>query len=275
MAKVRLDKLLVDRSLAPTRTQAASLIMAGEVYVGEAKASKAGELVPEEADVSVRRGMEFVSRGGYKLKKALDVFDVDLSGAVCLDCGASTGGFTDCMLQRGAARVYAVDVGYGQLAYKLRTDERVVTLEKTNVRSLTREQVPENVDFASADLAFISLKLVLPVIFDFLKSGARAVCLIKPQFEAGREKVGKKGVVRDPAVHREVISDIVSAAGGFGFSVLGLDFSPIKGPEGNIEYLLLRGKDVPGTVIADSDAGVSGSHGELGQNKSNERSVQP
>ena len=260
--KQRLDKLLTDRGLAPTRSNAAALIMSGRVYVGGVKASKPGDTVPEDAHIEVRGGMEFVSRGGYKLKKAVESFHIDLSGKICLDCGASTGGFTDCMLQNGASKVYAVDVGYGQLAWKLRSDDRVVVLEKTNVRYLSREQVPEQVDFASADLAFISLSLVLPVIYDFMKDGATAVCLVKPQFEAGRERVGKKGVVRDPAVHREVIEYVAGTAKDCGFSVLGLDYSPIKGPEGNIEYLLYLGKSVPGGRI-DPAAVVERSHAEL------------
>lgn len=193
MAKIRLDQRLTELGLTQSRERAKAEIMAGSVYVNGSRALKAGDMVSEDAAVEVRGGMEYVSRGGYKLAKAIDVFGLDLTGRVCMDCGASTGGFTDCMLKNGAVKVYSIDVGYGQLAWKLRTDPRVVSLEKTNVRYLTHEQVPEKCSFASADLAFISLSLVLPVIFDFLCDGAQCVCLVKPQFEAGRDKVGKRG----------------------------------------------------------------------------------
>ena len=230
---------MFDRGLLESREKARALIMAGSVYVGGQKCDKPGTILPPDAPIEVRGSrLPYVSRGGLKLEKALKVFPIDLKGRTAMDIGASTGGFTDCMLQNGAAKVYAVDVGYGQLAWKLRTDPRVVVLERTNARYLTVEQVPEAVDFFSVDVAFISLRLILPVARGFLRDGGRAVCLIKPQFEAGREKVGKKGVVRDRNVHVQVIRELVDFARGNGFSVLGLTFSPIKGPEGNIEYLL-------------------------------------
>ncbi len=236
--KKRLDAYIVELGLCESREKAKAAIMAGDVYVNGQKALKAGDTVKEADQIEVRGGMEFVSRGGYKLKKAMAAFPIVLTGKVCMDIGASTGGFTDCMLQNGAKKVYAVDVGYGQLAWKLRSDERVVNLERTNIRYLTHEQVPEPLDFASVDVAFISLKLVLPVAYEFLADTGACVCLIKPQFEAGRENVGKKGVVRDIGVHVQVIKEICAFASETGFTVRGLDYSPIKGPEGNIEYLL-------------------------------------
>ena len=247
MPKKRLDLLVLDRGLAPSRERAKALIMAGDVYVDNQKADKPGDLYPEEAHVECRiSGLKYVSRGGLKLEKAMDVFGLELSGLTCMDVGASTGGFTDCMLQNGAEKVYSVDVGYGQLAWQLRNDPRVVNLERTNARYLSREQVPEDIGFFSVDVSFISLALVLPAIRALLSENGRGVCLIKPQFEAGREKVGKKGVVRDPAVNVEVIEKITGFALDNGFSVLGLDFSPVKGPEGNIEYLtLLERSDSP------------------------------
>ena len=212
--------------------------MSGLVYVDNQKADKPGDMYPEDAKVEVRgKGLPYVSRGGLKLEKAMKVFSLELSGAVCMDVGASTGGFTDCMLQNGAKKVYAVDVGYGQLAWGLRQDPRVVNLERTNARYLTKEQVPEAIDFMSVDVSFISLSLILPAARPLLGEEGRAVCLIKPQFEAGREKVGKKGVVRDKAVHREVIEKALGFSLENGFSVRGLTYSPVKGPEGNIEYL--------------------------------------
>lgn len=250
--KKRLDCLLVERGLVPSREQAKIVIMEGKVYVDRQKCDKPGTSFPEDASVEVRgETLAYVSRGGLKLEKALQSFPIDLNGRTAMDIGASTGGFTDCMLKNGAARVYAVDVGYGQLAWKLRTDQRVVNLERTNIRYLTREQVPEDVDFFSVDVAFISLRLVLPVAWSFLKTGGEAVCLIKPQFEAGREKVGKKGVVRDPAIHLEVIEHILAFAESVGFTLLGLTYSPVKGPEGNIEYLLyMRKQKEPCTAPA-------------------------
>jgi len=239
--KKRLDILLVEKGLATGRDKAKALIMAGSVYVNGQKALKPGEEIPPESVLELRGDnaeRRYVSRGGLKLEKALDVFGVSLEGLVCADIGASTGGFTDCMLQNGAAKVYAVDVGYGQLAWTLRIDPRVVVLERTNARYLSPEQIPEPLGFISADVSFISLTLILPVVLRLLKEDGQAVCLIKPQFEAGKDKVGKKGVVRDPDVHAEVIEKIRDFALGIGFSVQGIDCSPIKGPQGNVEYLI-------------------------------------
>ena len=261
--KSRLDILLTQSGLAPSREKAKAYIMEGIVYVNGQKVQKAGAEFSGADKIEVRGGSEFVSRGGYKLKKALSVFPIDLAGKICMDIGASTGGFTDCMLGRGAAKVYCVDVGYGQLAWKLRTDERVVNLERTNIRYISAEQVPDKIDFASVDVSFISLKLVLPAFFPLLAENAESVCLIKPQFEAGREKVGKKGVVRDVAVHREVIENCVGYAREAGFSVCGLDFSPIRGPEGNIEYLMYLKNYPDGEFAPDTDALVRRSHEEL------------
>lgn len=265
--KKRLDVLLTEQGLAESREKAKGLIMAGIVYADNQKADKPGDLYPEDIFIEVRgKGLPYVSRGGLKLEKAMKEFSLDLAGFVCMDIGASTGGFTDCMLQNGAKKVYAVDVGYGQLAWKLRTDERVVNLERTNARYLTEEQVPEKIDFFSVDVSFISLTLILPALRPLLAEHGRAVCLIKPQFEAGREKVGKKGVVRDKAVHREVIEKIVNFAPENGYSVLGLTFSPVKGPEGNIEYLIyLERSDAPVILpgTADVFTVVEASHAEL------------
>ena len=234
----RLDVMLVNKGLAESREKAKAYIMAGIVYVNEQKALKAGDKVKDGDMLEIRGStLKYVSRGGLKLEKAVDVFNIDLNNKICVDVGASTGGFTDCMLQNGALKVYSIDVGYGQLAWKLRTDERVVNLERTNFRYVTDEQVPDKLDFASVDVSFISLSHILPVMQTLLKTGGKAVCLIKPQFEAGKENVGKKGVVRDKAVHISVIEKILTLAIENKFSVLGLDFSPIKGPEGNIEYL--------------------------------------
>ena len=241
--KTRLDVYLTEQGLAETRQKAQAYIMAGDVYINGQKADKAGDTVKEGDAVELRGAkLPYVSRGGLKLEKAMAVFPISLKDKICMDVGASTRGFTDCMLQNGAQRVYAVDVGYGQLAWKLRSDERVVNLERQNIRYLTDEQVPDALDFVSVDVSFISLSHVLPVIWRFLASGGQAVCLIKPQFEAGREKVGKKGVVRDPDTHREVIEKVISLAGENQFAVKGLDFSPVKGPEGNIEYLIFLEK---------------------------------
>lgn len=238
--KLRLDTAVFEQGHAESREKAKALIMAGQVYVNGQKALKSGMFLKPEDTLEVRGSkMPFVSRGGYKLEKALNSFDFKLEDNICMDIGASTGGFTDCMLQRGAKKVYAIDVGYGQLAWKLRTDERVVNLERTNFRYLDKETVSEEIDFASVDVSFISLKIILPVLREFLKDKGKAVCLIKPQFEAGREKIGKKGVVRELSTHVEVIETIVNFAFENGFSILGLTFSPIKGPEGNIEYLML------------------------------------
>lgn len=238
MAKVRLDVALVEGGFAESREKAKRLIMAGIVYVNNQKSDKAGNTVKPDDVIEVRgQALKYVSRGGLKLEKAMKVFPIDLNGFICADIGASTGGFTDCMLQNGASKVYAIDVGYGQLDWKLRTDERVVNLERTNFRYVTREQIPEELDFASVDVSFISLSLILPVMRTLLKNGGSAVCLIKPQFEAGKENVGKKGVVREKSVHIAVIEKIIGLLEENKFSLLGLDFSPVKGPEGNIEYL--------------------------------------
>ena len=248
--KNRLDVALVERGLVESRSKAGALIMAGQVYVNDQKTIKAGTLVQAKDRIEVRgEKMPFVSRGGYKLDKAVKSFGFSLKDCVCMDIGASTGGFTDCMLQNGAKKVFAVDVGYGQLAWKLRTDERVVNMERTNFRYLTPEDVGEELDFASVDVSFISLKIILPVLYTLLKDGGTAVCLIKPQFEAGRDKVGKKGVVREPSVHEEVVETITDFAFQTGFSVLALDFSPIKGPEGNIEYLMYLKKEANNTKV--------------------------
>lgn len=236
--KKRLDVLLTERGLQESRQRAQAVIMSGEVFVNGQRVDKPGTAVAEDAQIEIRGGtLAYVSRGGLKLEKAMATFPIDLHGAVCADIGASTGGFTDCMLQNGAEKVYAVDVGYGQLAWKLRSDPRVVCLERTNARYLTHEQVPDELDFASVDVSFISLKLILPPLNGLLKDGGHAACLVKPQFEAGREKVGKKGVVRDPDVHQEVLEHFLDHAKESGFTVLGLTYSPIRGPEGNIEYL--------------------------------------
>ncbi|NLT58014.1 MAG: TlyA family RNA methyltransferase [Clostridiales bacterium] len=263
--KPRLDTLLVARGLVDSREKARALIMAGHVHLAGEPLLKPGQRVPEDAEILLREyEKKYVSRGGYKLEKALDFFSIDLSGAVCIDAGASTGGFTDCMLQRGAARVYAVDVGYGQLAWSLRTDARVICLERTNVRYLDRSHVPDPVDFVSADLSFISLGLVLRPLAALIHEGGQMVALVKPQFEAGREKVGKKGVVREPSVHREVLERVCIYAAQNGLAVLGLTHSPILGPEGNIEFLIrLRKGDAAGLPEPDLEDVVRSAHGEL------------
>ncbi len=249
MAKIRLDTYITEQGLAPSRERAKALIMAGVVFVDNQKEDKAGTMISENQKVEVRGGdLKYVSRGGLKLEKAIDTFDVTLDNKVCMDIGASTGGFTDCMLQNGAKRVFAVDVGYGQLAWKLRCDERVTNMERTNIRYVTLEDIGEALDFASVDVAFISLRLVLPVAYNLLKESGEVVALIKPQFEAGKEKVGKKGVVKDMAVHKEVVEGIYDFVTTNGFGVRGLDFSPIKGPEGNIEYLIHLKKNAQTTV---------------------------
>ena len=237
MAKKRLDVLLVERGLAESRQKAQAVIMAGQVYSGERRCDKAGLTLEEDAPLEVRGQLRYVSRGGLKLEKAMQCFPITLTDKIAADIGASTGGFTDCMLQNGAKKVYAVDVGYGQLAWSIRSDPRVVCLERTNARYLTIEQIPEPLDFASIDVSFISLGLILPALRPLLKEGGQVAALIKPQFEAGREKVGKKGVVRDPAVHLEVLEQFLRHAAQSDFSVKGIGFSPIRGPEGNIEYL--------------------------------------
>ena len=237
-SKKRLDVAMVERGLAESRQKAQALIMAGEVYVNEQKQLKAGAQVGDADQIQVRgRALPYVSRGGLKLEKAMELWPIRLEGAVCADIGASTGGFTDCMLQNGARRVYAVDVGYNQLDWRLRNDPRVVCMERTNARYLTAEQIPEPLDFFSVDVSFISLHLILPALRPLLREEGQAVCLVKPQFEAGRDKVGKKGVVRDPETHLEVLEHFLDHAAQAGFTVKDITFSPIKGPEGNIEYL--------------------------------------
>lgn len=252
--KERLDVLLVRQGLAESREKAKAVIMAGCVYVNDQKEDKAGAMFDgAKVQLEVRGNtLKYVSRGGVKLEKAVDAFGVELGGKICMDIGASTGGFTDCMLQNGAARVYSVDVGHGQLAWKLRNDGRVVCMEKTNFRYMVRGDIAEELDFASVDVSFISLDKILGPARNLLKPNAQMVCLIKPQFEAGREKVGKKGVVRDPAVHREVIGNVFSFTLAKGFQILHLDFSPIRGPEGNIEYLMHIRKAEPVSEDFDS-----------------------
>ncbi len=264
--KIRLDVAVFEAGYAESREKAKAIIMAGNVYVNNQKVNKAGTEIKSDDVLEVRGStLKYVSRGGLKLEKAMKEFPITLEDTVCMDVGASTGGFTDCMLQNGAKKVYSIDVGYGQLAWKLRTDERVVNLERTNFRYVTREQVPDEIDFASVDVSFISLYHILPVLSTLLKLNGQAVCLIKPQFEAGREKVGKKGVVRDLAVHLEVVEKIISLAIQNGFSVMGLQFSPIKGPEGNIEYLIYLVKSEEPVISSDIDAKalVNQSHMEL------------
>lgn len=254
--KERLDVLLVKKGLAPSREKAKAVIMAGSVYVDGQKEDKAGSVFDEEsAQIEVRgHALPYVSRGGLKLEKALKVFPITLTDKICMDIGASTGGFTDCMLQNGAAKVYSVDVGYGQLDWKLRQDDRVVCMEKTNFRYMTPEDIPDVLDFASVDVSFISLDKILTPAYALLKEQGEMVALIKPQFEAGREKVGKKGVVRDPKVHEDVISRIVRHADEVSFEVLDLSYSPIRGPEGNIEYLIHLRKNPERTVYPDIPA---------------------
>ncbi|MEE0873019.1 MAG: TlyA family RNA methyltransferase [Ruminococcus sp.] len=264
--KKRLDVLVYENGFAESREKAKAVIMAGLVYVDNQKADKCGASYEENVKLEVRgSALPYVSRGGLKLEKAIKCFSPDLNGKITMDIGASTGGFTDCMLQNGAKKVYAIDVGYGQLAWKLRTDERVVNLERTNMRKVTREQVPDPIDFFSVDVSFISLRLILPVARQLMAEKAQAVCLIKPQFEAGREKVGKKGVVRDPSVHEEVIANILEFCLQNGFDVLGLDYSPVKGPEGNIEYLVfLQKSDEPRSFLTvKPQEVVARSHSEL------------
>ena len=238
VAKRRLDVAVVELGLAESRQKAQAVIMAGQVYVNGQKVDKAGAAVGPDAQIEVRgKTLRYVSRGGLKLEKAMSCWPITLENAVCADIGASTGGFTDCMLQNGASKVYAVDVGYNQLDWKLRTHPQVVCMERTNARYLTAEQIPETLDFFSVDVSFISLNLILPALRPLMRDGGQAVCLVKPQFEAGKDKVGKKGVVRDPQVHLEVLEHFLVHAANAGFAVKDITFSPIKGPEGNIEYL--------------------------------------
>lgn len=261
MAKIRLDVAMLNQGLAESRQKAQAIIMAGQVFVNGQKVDKAGAPVAPDAEIQIHgKTLRYVSRGGLKLEKAMAMWPIRLEGTICADIGASTGGFTDCMLQNGAEKVYAVDVGYNQLDYRLRTHPQVVCMERTNARYLTREQIPDPLDFFSVDVSFISLNLILPALRPLMKEGGQGVCLIKPQFEAGKEKVGKKGVVRDPAVHREVLEHFLEHAANAGFFVKDITFSPIRGPEGNIEYLgwLAPGEGVP--YEGDLDELVSASH---------------
>ena len=262
--KIRLDVLLVEKGFVESRQKAQTTIMSGLVFVNNQKVDKPGTNVAEDAQIEVRGNtLRYVSRGGLKLEKAMQTWPIILEDTICMDVGASTGGFTDCMLQNGAKKVYAVDVGYGQLAWSLRSDERVVCLERTNARYLSHEIIPDEPDFSSVDVSFISLKLILPAIAAVLRENGHVVCLIKPQFEAGKEKVGKKGVVRDPAVHLEVLENFLVHAKESGFTVLDLTFSPIRGPEGNIEYLGYLQKTDWVDKTFDLNALVEASHGAL------------
>ena len=264
MKKIRLDQLVFDLGLAESRERAKTTVMSGLVFINGQRADKPGMQVSPDVNVEVKgTALPYVSRGGLKLEKALKVFPIDVTGKVCIDCGASTGGFTDVLLKNGAAKVYSVDVGYGQLAWSLRNDERVVNMERTNIRYISSEQIQEPLDICVMDLSFISVKLVLPAVCALLKDDAQLVCLIKPQFEAGREEVGKKGVVRDKAVHLSVIESVLSFAPTVGMTVMGLDFSPIKGPEGNREYLCYMKKGVHEAGVIDAAAVVEASHESL------------
>ena len=262
--KTRLDVLLTERGLLDSRQKAQATIMSGIVFVNGQRVDKVGTAVSNDALIEIRgTTLPYVSRGGLKLEKAMQTFPLTLTGKICADIGASTGGFTDCMLQNGAKKVYAVDVGYGQLDWKLRNDARVVCMERTNARYLTHEEIPEELDFASVDVSFISLKLIFPALYGLLREGGEIACLIKPQFEAGREKVGKKGVVRDPTVHLEVLEHFLIHAKENHFTVLGITYSPIRGPEGNIEYLgFLRKSEEPDAAV-NLQAIVEASHTAL------------
>lgn len=262
--KERLDVLLVSQGLAETRTKAQAIIMSGDVYVGGQKADKPGMSYEDTVEIEVRgQACPYVSRGGLKLEKALRDFGVDPTGYVCSDSGASTGGFTDCLLQQGAAKVFAIDVGYGQLAWKIRQDPRVVCMERTNIRYVQPEDLGEPLDLSVVDVSFISLKIVLPAIARLLKPTGQVLCLIKPQFEAGKEKVGKKGVVRDPAVHQEVLEHFVDLADELGFTIRNLTFSPVKGPEGNIEFLGHLSREAGVRNVPDLAALVAEAHETL------------
>ena len=264
--KERLDVLLVNRGLAPSREKAKTMIMEGNVFVNNNREDKAGSTFPDDCNIEIHGNtLKYVSRGGLKLEKAMTHFGITLDGKVCMDIGASTGGFTDCMLQNGARKVYSVDVGYGQFAWVLRQDPRVVCMEKTNIRYVTPEDIDDVLDFASVDVSFISLTKVLPAARELLRDNGQMVCLIKPQFEAGREKVGKKGVVRDRGVHLEVVDKIIDFALNNGFSVLNLEYSPIKGPEGNIEYLVYieKSQQPKKEESVNAQAVVDAAHGEL------------
>ena len=262
--KKRLDILLVEKGLAPSREKAKAIIMSGIVYVDNVKEDKAGSSFEEDANIEVRgKTLKYVSRGGLKLEKAIETFGVDVEDKICMDIGASTGGFTDCMLQNGAKKVYSVDVGRGQLAWKLVTDDRVVVMDKTNIRYISPGDVEDKIEFASADVSFISLTKILEPVKAILTDDAKMVCLIKPQFEAGREKVGKKGVVRDKSVHIEVIQMIASYVRSIGFGILDLDYSPVKGPEGNIEYLIYLQNNLEQDLEKEIEEVVNSSHDEL------------
>ena len=262
--KERLDLLLVQRGLCESRSKAQAVIMSGQVYVDGQKCDKAGTTFDDEAQIEVRGNhCPFVSRGGLKLEKALRDFGVDPTGYVCSDSGASTGGFTDCLLQKGASKVFAIDVGYGQLAWSIRTDPRVVCMERTNIRYVTPEDLGEPLDLSVVDVSFISLKIVLPAIRQLLKPTGQILCLIKPQFEAGKDKVGKKGVVRDPAIHREVLEQFVALAGELNMTLRNLTFSPVKGPEGNIEFLGHLAMEDKDGIVADIPAIVAAAHEQL------------
>lgn len=269
-SKIRLDSAVFELGISESREKAKALIMAGQIYVNGMKAIKPGVTVNSSDKIELKGNtLPYVSRGGLKLEKAMKVFPLTLDKKVCMDIGASTGGFTDCMLQNGAVKVYSIDVGYGQLAWKLRSDSRVVNLERTNFRYVTCEQIPEEIDFASIDVSFISLKLIFPALMPLLKTEGECVCLVKPQFEAGKEKVGKKGVVREKSTHVEVIENVIGYASDNGFSILNLDFSPVKGPEGNIEYLLYIKKMDDSICLVDTDMikkVVDDSHSALDKN---------
>ena len=252
--KVRLDQYIFEEGYAPSRRRAQALIMSGIVFVNNQKADKAGTMIKDTDIVEVRgKDLKYVSRGGLKLEKAINEYGLELTDKVCMDIGASTGGFTDCMLQNGAKKVYAVDVGYGQLAWKLRSDERVRNMEKTNIRNVTEDMLEEKINFFSVDVSFISLKHIFPVAYAISTEDVIGACLVKPQFEAGKEKVGKKGVVRDSEVHKEVIENVIGYANEFGFYVHNLTFSPIKGPEGNIEFLIIISKDGEKTTVTQQE----------------------
>lgn len=263
--KIRLDSLLVEQGLCQSRERAKALIMSGNVFIGDERFDKAGQSVPSDSVIIIKGGeLQYVSRGGLKLEKAIALYGLDLSGCVCMDIGASTGGFTDCMLKNGATKVFAVDVGYGQLAWSLRNDERVHNMERTNIRYVTPEQVGVPLDFASIDVSFISLRLVLPVLAQLLRENGEALCLVKPQFEAGREKVGKKGVVRELSTHVEVCRTIYDFLPSCGFALKGATYSPIKGPEGNIEYLYYIVKSGTDSIpFEEVESQVNASHDEL------------
>ena len=252
--KIRLDQYVFEQGYAPSKSRAQALIMSGIVFVNNQKVDKAGYMVKDTDKVEVRgKDLKYVSRGGYKLEKAIELYSLDLKDRVCMDIGASTGGFTDCMLQNGAKKVYSVDVGYGQLAWKLRTDERVVNMEKTNIRNVTAEDLDEKINFFSVDVSFISLKHIFPVAYAISTEDVIGACLVKPQFEAGKEKVGKKGVVRDSAVHKEVILNVMEYVHQNGFFIKELTFSPIKGPEGNIEFLIVITKNEADNLITEAE----------------------